>query len=407
MRIAYFDCFSGVSGDMILAALLDAGLDLAYLKRELKKLRLRGYSIKAKKVKKANFVATKFDVVLDNRSACHNGSSLNDIKRIINRSRLNIKVKELSCRIFENLAIAEQASHGARASQTHFHEIGDTDALVDIVGAAIALDYLEISRIYSSGINVGSGTVKTAHGTLPVSAPATSFLLKGIPIYSSGDPYELTTPTGAAILKTACKGFGQLPLMKIEQVGCGAGSFDIKGMPNILRVFIGSDGQAVDAGYERDTVTVIEANIDDMNLVGAECVLEKIFQAGALDVCYQPVYMKKARLGMKLTALAEKRNLAQVLETIFQETPTFGVRTYEVQRYKLPRLVKTIKTKYGRCRVKIGGLNIKVGARCSVPLQVSPEYEDCKALSVKRNVPFWKVYDEVKRKGLSLISEKA
>lgn len=374
---------------MILGALLDAGLDFEYLKSELQKLRLPGYELKRRKVKMLSLAATKFDVCLKDKDIRRGFSTLKDIERAINKSRLKKSVKELSCGIFKKLAEAECRAHGYRKDKAHFHEIGDTDSLIDIVGAVIALDYLGIERVCCSAVNVGSGMVCTAHGDLPVPAPVTSVLLKGMFSYSGGEGYELATPTGVAILKTLCGAAGDMPLMNVGRVGAGAGNFQTPGKPNILRVFLGEAGAPADY-YNKDSALVVQANIDDMNLIGTEVILERILQAGALDVYFAPIYMKKTRMGILLSVITEKKFLDRVLKVIFEETTTFGVRTYEVTRYKLDRVTKAIKTKYGSVKFKTGRINNKAVA-------ASPEYEDCKLISVRKNIPFRRVYEEVKR----------
>lgn len=398
MRIAYFDCFSGASGNMILGAFLDAGLDVVYLKKQLRKLPLSGYSLNIRKVKKSGLAATQFDVSLTEKG--RQTKSLNDIRRIISKSALSAKIKNLSCEIFQELADAECGAHGCKMKQARFHEIGDTDSIIDIVGAAIALDYLKIDKIYASAINTGSGTINTAHGRFPIPAPATSILLKGVPIYCDGKGHELATPTGVAILKTICEKFGQMPLMETQQIGTGAGNFDTGDRPNVLRVFIGDAADETAGGsYNKDTVVVVQANIDDMNSVGTECILERIFKAGALDVYFAPIYMKKTRMGILLSAITEKKNLDAVLKAIFRETTTLGVRTYEVTRYKLDRSVETVRSKYGSVRIKMAGLDNQI-------VSVSPEYEDCKRLSGKKAVPFRIVYGEAVRSGWDAARKK-
>ena len=384
MRIAYFDCFSGVSGNMIVGALLDAGVSAAYLKNQLRKMPLSGYSIKIRKVKKTGLAAMSFDVTLTEKG--RKTRTLKNIKGIINKSRLNKNVKDLSCKIFEALAEAECRAHGCRKDKAHFHEIGDTDSIVDIVGAAVAFDYFKFEKIYSSPINVGSGTVRTGHGIFPVPAPATGILLESMPAYCDGKGYELATPTGVAILKSVSDEFCRMPLLEIEKVGHGAGTFDTPGEPNILRVFI---GESAEDSFAKDKAIVIQTNIDDMNLIATEHIMERIFSAGALDVYFRPVYMKKTRMGIELSVIAERQRLEPVLKSIFRETTTFGVRVHEVDRYKLSRSVKTVKTKYGAARVNIGRLDNEI-------ISVSPEYEDCRSLSKANNSAFRNVYEHVK-----------
>jgi len=389
VKIAYFDCFSGVSGDMILASLLDAGMDFAYLKKELKKLNLPGYRLEKIKTEKDGFAATKFNVSLLRLGGVKGRKSLKEIKNIINKSRLAAGVKLAAVKIFENIADAEAKAHGRDRNKIHFHEIGNVDSLIDVVGAAIAFDYLKIKKVYSSAINTGSGTVRTTHGILPVPAPAAAVLLQGIPSYSENDGFELATPTGVAILKTLCDSFGPMPLMVIRHIGIAAGGYDIKSRPDILRVFIGDSTEAQDNCYERDCVIEVETNIDDMNLIGTEHIMSSLLKAGSLDVYFTPIYMKKTRMGILLTVITEKRYLERVLEIIFKETTTLGVRTRELSRYKLKREIREIKTMYGRVKIKIG----KAGSRI---VSVSPEYDDCRLLADNKKIPLRNIYDNIR-----------
>jgi uncharacterized protein (TIGR00299 family) protein len=384
MKTAYFDCFSGVSGNMILGAFLDAGLDVRYLKSRLAKLALSGYSIRLERTKKAGIVGLEFNVSMT--KAGRRRRSLREIKNIIHKSRLNDNIKGLSFEIFTALADAESQVHGYGRDKAHFHEIGDTDSIVDIVGTAIALDYFKFDEIYSSPINTGSGMVRTRHGIFPIPAPAAGILLKSIPAYCDGEGYELATPTGIAILKSICDGFCRMPLLEIEKIGHGAGTFDRPGVPNILRLFI---GRSAEKDFAKDKAVVIQTNIDDMNLIATEHIMERIFSAGALDVYFRPVYMKKTRMGIELSVIAERRRLEPILETIFRETTTFGIRVHEVERFKLTRAVKSVKTRYGTARVNIG----RSGERI---ITISPEYEDCRALSKTSTAAFRDVWEHVK-----------
>jgi len=389
MRIAYFDCSSGVSGDMILASLLDAGLDFEYLKKELGKLKLAGYKLSKRKITKSGFTASKFDVIFPKTRSRLKERPLGEIKNIINKSGLSSKVKTLALKIFENIADAECAVHNIPKNRIHFHEIGSTDSLVDIVGFAIAFEHLNIDKVYASSINLGSGVVKTEHGLLPVPAPVTSVLLKGVPIYSGEDRFELTTPTGAGILKTVADSFGFMPLMSVETIGTAAGTFEAIQQPNILRVFLGQSAKELD--YDTDSVIVIQTNIDDMNMVGTEHMMEEIFAAGALDVYFAPVYMKKSRMGILLSAITKKENLKKVIDVVFQETTTLGVRVFEAGRYKLPRFFKKINTEYGSMNIKIGKSGNKI-------ITSSPEYRDARLLARKNNVALRRIYEVARQK---------
>src|SRR5262245_59428584 len=304
MTTLHFECFSGISGDMILGSLLDLGLSLEDLRAELEKLKVKNFSVSARKVVKAGVSATKFDVEMGEE---HSHRHLSHIVKIIDSSDLPASVKERSVAIFRRLAEAEAKVHGTAVEKVHFHEVGAIDAIVDVVGACIGVELLGVKEIYCSPLNVGSGFVDCAHGTMPVPAPATAELLKNIPIYSNQVSGELVTPTGAAIVSTLAKGFGPMPAFKICGIGYGAGSKDFKGTANVLRAvqceFVDAEGLRSN-GMAADRVAVLEASIDDMNPQICGHLLDKLLSAGALDVFTSPVQMKKNRPGLLLTVLA-------------------------------------------------------------------------------------------------------
>ncbi len=383
MTIAYLDCFSGISGDMLLAALMDAGLPIDTLQSELSRLDLQGWSIESQKVARAGLACTKVNVVLEKKEQpCRR---LRDIKLIIDRASLSDSVKQKSIAIFERLARAEAAVHGTTMDDVHFHEVGAVDAIIDIVGAVIGLEHLGVSEIICSPINLGSGSIHTEHGRLPVPAPATAELLKGVPVYSSYISHELTTPTGAVIVSEMSSMFGPMPQMIIRQIGCGAGALDIPVHPNILRIFIGEASQK----YEEDTSVLIETNIDDLNPQIYDHLLERLMKAGALDVFFTPVIMKKGRPGILVSALTDRQSREKVIDVIFRETTSIGLRIYEVGRRKLPREIVEVETAFGKVRVKASRLAGEV-------LTVSPEYDDCRRIATEKNVPLKKVVQEAK-----------
>ena len=347
MTLAYFDCFSGISGDMTLGALVDAGVSIDALRAELARLNLPGYELKAEKVKRSGIAATKVHVIIDQKD--QNARHLTDILSIIEASTLSPTVKEKSSRIFTRLADAEAKVHGTTPDKIHFHEVGAVDSIVDNVGAVIGLELLGIKRVMASAINVGSGMVKTSHGMLPVPAPATAELLTNIPLYQSSVQFELTTPTGAAIISTLGSSFGPMPPMKVERVAYGAGDKDFPGQPNVLRLMI---GQPI-AGYEEDTSIVIETNIDDMSPQVYDYLIEKLMQQGAQDVYLTPIIMKKGRPAILLSVLTDKTKTDALLDTIFRETTSIGVRIHEVGRKKLTRDIREVDTVYGKIRIKI------------------------------------------------------
>jgi uncharacterized protein (TIGR00299 family) protein len=387
MKIAYFDCHSGISGDMTAAAFLDAGLELSFLKKRLALLGLKGYSLAAFKKSCHGIAGTKFQVRVSDKRHLER-SSYKDIKNIINKSRLDVKTKSIALSIFETLAGAEAKVHGIPKANIHFHEVGDLDSIIDIVSTAIAVTEFGIEKFYCLNLKAGKGSVATRHGDFPLPAPATLQMLKGRPVLFSDIEQELITPTGAAILTTLVKDFGARPLINIETVGYGAGSYDIKNQPDMLRLIIGNPEKETLA---QDRITVIETNIDDMSPVYYEHLMDKLFKMGALDVYLTNVYMKKTRPGILLTVLARGDLLDVLAKAIMRETTTSGVRYYTAERKILDRTIKVIKTKYGPVRVKFN--SGPDGIRT-----VSPEYEDCKKIAEKTSLPLKAVFDEARNK---------
>lgn len=383
MKIGYFDCIAGASGDMILGSLLDCGLDFDYLKKELEKLHLKDYTIKKYTNQKKGISGTKFQVSVKKG---HHHRGLHDILDIIDKSDLNKKVKSHSKKIFTNLARAESKIHAKSVDEIHFHEVGAVDAIIDITGAAIGFDYLNIEKIAVSKIHIGTGTLKCAHGILPVPAPATLELLASIPVCSTNIEQELITPTGAAILATLGTHFGGMPAMTIAKTGYGLGSRDLE-IPNILRLTIGNETTK----YEHDVVQMIETNIDDMNPQFYEHLMDTLFKNGAKDVFLTSVIMKKNRPGIMLNVLADPSNVDLLTEIVFNQTTTLGVRISEIKKRSiLHRENITVDTPWGNVGVKIRtlGKNNK---------SVSPEYDDCKKIARKKNIPIHIVYDKVKQ----------
>mgnify|MGYP001564565905 CR=1 FL=1 len=384
MRTAYFDCFSGISGDMTLGALIDAGLSLKELKSYLSKLPIDNYGITAKKVKKNGIAATKVDVIVKGRQT---ERRLSDITRIINKSKLDKPIKEDSIKIFERLARAEAKVHKTSVNTVHFHEVGAIDAIVDITGAVIGLHLLGIENICASAINTGTGFIRSAHGILPVPGPATAELLKDIPVYSTNTKMELTTPTGAAIIGALSDRFGTMPQMEIKKIGYGAGTYDAPDMANVLRVFI---GEAAKPSSDEKTL-LLETNIDDMNPQIYEYLMERLFDAGALDVYLTPIIMKKGRPATMLSVLTTKDNIKDMADIIFRETTSIGMRVQETGRIKAERKIKEIKTRFGKVRVKIALKGKEI-------LGITPEYEDCKRIAIKNKIPLKKVMEEIREK---------
>lgn len=380
MKIAYFDCFSGISGDMVLGALVDLGFDL---EKEIKKLNLSSFRIEIKRVKKQGIAGVKVNIISLREE--YNGG-IAQVFKIIERSRLDEDVKQKSKDIFAKLAKAESKVHGVSAKKAHFHELGNIDTIVDIVGVVSGIKNLGIEKIFASGLNLGSGFVKCEHGIFPVPAPATAELVKSLPVYSDGTDAELVTPTGAALISALAEGFGDMPKMNIERTGYGAGFKELK-HPNLLRVFLGE----CDMSFEGSTdfADVIESNIDDMNPEYYDFIIQKLLGEGALDVFIENIQMKKNRPAVKLSVISKPEKTRRLTDIIFRETTTFGVRVYRTKREKLLTEIKTVRTKYGNVPVKIGKLGKKI-------ITVSPEYEDCKRLAERKGIPIKDIYEAAK-----------
>jgi hypothetical protein len=381
MKCLYFDCFAGISGDMTLGALLDLGVPLAYLKGELKKLNLAGYQISVAATRRKGIAGKKVQVKHDVHG--HSHRSFRTIEALISKSRLNAHIKELSTAIFYRLARAEAHVHQTKIADVHFHEVGAIDSIVDIVGSAICADYLEVKAFFCSALPLGSGFVTCEHGTFPVPAPATLELLNGVPVYASEATGELVTPTGAAIVTALVKTFGALPPMTVSGIGYGAGSRDIPAIPNLLRVMLGETHSA----HAGDQVWVLEANIDDMNPEWAGFLMERLFSAGALDVIFIPAQMKKNRPGLLLQVICSEKQQPELLQIIFQESTTAGVRYYRASRAVLQRSESMLKTRFGNMKVKIFGSGVNAA--------VAPEFEECRRVAVLKGVPLKEVYAEV------------
>lgn len=512
MRIAFFDCFAGISGDMTLGALVDAGLNFEVLKEELAKLHLQDYEIKQEKVVKQGMTGTKIQVLAQEG---HIHRHLNDITQIIQESELAEKIKDKAIAVFRKLAEAEAKVHGTSPQEVHFHEVGAVDAIVDIVGAAIGLHKLGIEKVYASAVHTGKGFTKAAHGTIPIPAPATLELLRGIPVYTQDIPFELVTPTGAAILSTYSSDFGDMPVMNVDQIGYGAGDRELS-IPNLLRVMIGekstvdipkinqhsgyaqqslenhehnhghNHGHNHEHAYENEEgqehkhkyihqnkhgqmdaygqepkhvhehkhvhlhdhdytyeqkhnpthnhkhehnhqnnyiidepqeltieqnpeippkgearfleeqtiqtgqALMLEANIDDMNPEFYDYFLQKFFNEGAMDVFLQPIQMKKNRPAVTLSLQIHPSQLEKFTTLILKETTTIGVRVYPVTKYMLPYEVINVDTSWGKAKTKVVRAGDEFGT-------LSPEYEDCRRIAEKENVPLKTVYEEVKR----------
>lgn len=438
MRVLYYDCFCGISGDMNLGALIDLGVDKDYLLNEISKLNLSSeYEIKIEKALKSGISGTKVDVILkghshhnhehsndknqnhshsdehshshddnhdhhhhedgeshihshedvhnkeDNHVHEHHHRNLGDIENIINSSSLKESVKKLSIKIFMKVAVAEALVHNKPLNEVHFHEVGAIDSIIDIVGAAICLEYLKVDKVLASSVQVGGGFVKCAHGVIPVPAPATLEILKNIPIKSGVVQFETTTPTGAAILVANVEKFVDKIDFSIEKIGYGIGHRELE-IPNVLRVYLGKE----EVKEEFEKQYIIETNLDDMNPELYGYVEEKLFASGALDVYKTPITMKKGRLATKLSILTNLVNEKKILDIIFKETTSIGVRKYKVDKVMLNREIVQIDTKYGTINVKNSYYNGEL-------VKYKAEYEDCRRIALENNIPILDVYKEV------------
>ena len=383
MKIAYFDCFSGISGDMILSAMLDAGLSFPDLEERLRTLPLDGYHIVKGNADRNHIHGTTFSVQCE---GAHHHRNFKDIRGIIKQGEFSEQVKETSIQIFRSLAEVEGRIHNRPADEVHFHEVGAIDSIIDIVGAVYGVEKLDIQSIYASRIPLGSGFVKTAHGRMPLPAPATIALLGDIPVFDSGVQKEMVTPTGAALLKGLVCAFGEMPAMKVQQIGYGAGSRDLPDRPNMLRILMGEQ----DAGTGTDTVLVLEANIDDMSPERLGYLMDLLFDAGALDVAFFPAQMKKNRPGVQVQVIGYPAHRDQLLEIFFSESSTLGVRFQFTERKVLQRAKAEVESPWGKIQVKsISGGN---GTK-----RFEPEYEVCRNIAQHHHVSLEEVYRWVKQ----------
>lgn len=379
--IAYFDCFSGISGDMTLGALIDLGVPVDWLEQKLSSLPLAEFKLVAKAKKRMGICGKNIKVKIDETPVSRDHAL---IRELIENAGLSKWVRGKSLEIFNNLALAEAKVHGNSPKHAHFHEVGGTDAIVDIVGSVLCLEYLGVDEVYASALPLGSGFVQCAHGTLPIPAPATVLLLSGCPTYGTDVPHELVTPTGAAIISTLSSGFGPCPPMVIAGVGYGMGYREIKSRPNCLRILTGELSNVL----ETDRVLIIETNIDDMNPEIFGFAQKRLFEAKALDVAWIPIFMKKNRPGTMIRVLCSPENKDAVVGVLLSETTATGIRFFEAAREKLPREHIQIKTPFGTIAAK----------RFTCPdgsIRVTPEYEACKKIAEEKNIPLRQVYEKI------------
>ncbi len=384
MKFCYFDTIAGISGDMVLGGIVSAGMKIDTLVQELGKLELGGYELEARHIERNGMVATKVDVVISEQPKYHRHYA--DIVALIDKSALSSGVKERAKKIFYEIAIAEAKVHNSTLEKIHFHEVGAIDSLVDIVGASVGLEYFGIDAVYSSPVKVGSGGfVNSQHGLLPVPTPATVEILRGYPTVLTDIPFELTTPTGAAIIKATSLGPLDVESMKISAVGYGAGTRELEKVPNLLRVVIGE----LESHDETDEVVSIETNIDDMNPELYPYVIEQLLTAGARDAFMVPAVMKKGRLGVLLTVLCDHNNMEAALRIVFRETTSIGVRMTPMRRKKLARTARQVQTSLGMVSVKAV---MNEGKELLIP-----EFEECKRVAREKNLPLKDVYRTLER----------
>ena len=405
--ILYLDCFSGISGDMTIGALIDAGLDFTFLLKELEKLGLTGYRLKCREAMAGAVSATKFDVeiIKEQKSRSHK-----DIKKIITGSSLPDKVKKVSLDIFKCVAAAEAKIHDRSIEEVHFHEVGAIDSIIDIVGTAIGIQSLKIDKVYCSHIPLGSGNINTSHGKLPIPAPATLEILKGVPVYQGDFDFEVTTPTGAAIVKTLTAGFGKIPDIEIKNTGYGAGTKNVSidnkhhhhnhGLPNVLRAVLGREveaapgssntrGSFLDKIFHTGDTIMLSTNIDDSTPEIMGYVIEKLNTSkGVLDAWLQNIYMKKNRPAFKLNIICTIKEENNIAEMVFKETSTLGIRRETVSRYCLDREKQLLKLPYGEIEIKVAKLGGEI-------VNSSPEYESCKKLAKKTGKPLKDIYRDI------------
>jgi uncharacterized protein (TIGR00299 family) protein len=388
MTTLYFDCFAGASGDMILGALVGAGVDPQALREQLALLDVTGFSVEFEKVDRAGLSCTHARVTIKPE---HVHRHLSDVLRIIYDSRLNTRIKERAARIFSRLAEAEATVHNQPVESIHFHEVGALDAIVDVVGAAICFELLQIDRFVCSPLHVGSGTVDMAHGRFPVPPPAVAELLKDAPVYATDIKGELVTPTGAAIIATVCDEYGPLPLMQLERSGYGAGSRTYKDFPNAVRIMIGKEQQVAfeTRNPKHETLWMLETNIDDLSPQVFGHVMDRALELGALDCYFTPIQMKKNRPGVLLSVLCRASEKEAVKQMLFSETTTLGIRSYAVERHALERQLIKVETQYGVIDVKVARMNGHI-------VNEMPEFEQCRAAASKANVPLLTVESAVK-----------
>lgn len=392
MKILYLDTSWGISGDMTIAAMLDLGLPFDMLKENIGKLGIGGYHLGHEEIIRGGLRAKRFIVDLEEHDKHHGHDhhrNLKEILNIIDSSKLAEKIKIKATEMFRLLAQTEANVHGKKIEEIHFHEVGAVDSIIDIVGACIAFDYFSPDKVVCTNINLGGGFVNTSHGKLAVPPPAVAELSKGLPVFSDGTDSELTTPTGALILRSFVTDFEPLPAMKLLKTGCGAGTKELPGKANMLRILLGESGDEAEHGTEK--ITVLETEIDDMPAENFGHLMEQLFALPVLDVFFTPVQMKKNRPGTLITVLTEQDKAKRTAEFILKNTTTFGVRYYDARRLILDRKIENVETVYGPIRIKIGTLGQDIK-------KISPEFEDCRKAAIEHGVSLNEVQTEALKK---------
>ncbi len=383
MKIISYDCFSGISGDMNLGAMLDLGVDKSFLINELNKLKLPGWELMVQEDQRHGITGTKVTVKQTRHEHAHR--HLSDIEKIINDSELDDKTKKLSARIFMKIAEAEAMVHGISIEKVHFHEVGAVDSIIDVVGAAICYNFLKVDGVHVSPVELGSGFVLCDHGKLPVPAPATAEIIKGLPVKKGGVDFEATTPTGAAIIAALGTDFTPDLTMKIEKTGYGIGQKDPQDIPNLLRVYLGETLSDTVSGHD---AVLLECNIDDMNPEFFQYISEKLFSAGASDVYFSNIIMKKGRPGIVLNVICENESADVLKSIIFTESTSLGIRTLPFRKDTLVRKIEKLQTKYGDITVKRSFYN-------GTEVSFKPEYEDCRQIASEKSIPVKEIYNYV------------
>lgn len=380
MTLAYLDCFSGISGDMFLGALIDAGLPVDALKKVIGELPIDGYSLEVKKERRGHLSGTAVTIKVNKEK--QSARKLSDVRNMIHGAALKQTVKEKSIAVFEKIAFEEGKIHGESPEQVHFHEVGAIDSIIDIVGTVFGLDFFNISTLSASNLPLGSGFVKTMHGRIPVPSPATVAILKGIPIIDSGLEYEMVTPTGAALVKILADSFGSMPPMFIDTIGYGAGSRELPDRPNLLRILIGREN----AVKGTETVVMLETNLDDMNPEWFGYIMDQLFDAGALDVVFSPIQMKKNRPGTLVQIMGNPQDLDSLMDILFRESTALGIRYRYNQRRVRKSAIVEIQTPWGKMAAK--QTELPNGDK-----RLIPEYEACKSVATRQGVPLKEIYE--------------